>query len=82
MTKIELELNDSTLEQAKTHATKQHITVEKLFANILEQQVPILPSSRSSLGLFADEPDIMDHVMEMIRIERDQPTPEQVRDIA
>ena len=81
MVKIELELNDSTVERAKTQATIQTITVEKLLADILEHEVPTLPANRATFGLFEDEPDMMDQVMEMVRIERDRSMAEQVTDI-
>ncbi len=76
MIKIELELNDLTFAQARTQASIQQITVEKLFANILEQQVSSLPAHSGSMGLFADDPDMMDHVMEMVRVERETPLTE------
>ena len=73
MIKIELELEEKTIEQAQKHATFQHMTLEKLFTNILEEKTDALTSKRSTLGLFADEPDMMDRVMEMVYSEREKP---------
>ena len=72
MIKIELELDEKTIEQAQRRATFQRMTLEKHFANILEEKTEELTSGRSSLGLFADEPDMMDRVMEIVYSEREK----------
>lgn len=82
MIKIELELNENVYELARTNALFQHISVERLFADILEKQVHFMDSKHSSIGLFADEPDMMDRVMEMVRSERDKPILAQEREVA
>ncbi len=73
MIKIEIELNESIVEQASANASSQHITIEQLFANIPEQNVPPVPTATRLLGLFADEPELMDRVMDMIRAQREEP---------
>lgn len=75
MIKVELELEDSFVEQAEHQAAIQHTTVEALFADLLKQQLPIPPTPNRTLGLFADEPKMIDEMMEMIRAEREKTSP-------
>jgi hypothetical protein len=72
MAKIELELKDDIFERAKHHADAQQTTVPQLLAEIVERQMLATPDTRTTFGLFADEPELMDEVLTLIQEERNR----------
>ena len=70
MSKVTLEISDSTLDRARIDAEAQNITVEKLLADSLEPKAQHKKNGWATLGLFADDPDIIDDAVDLIYSER------------
>ena len=71
MAKIELELSEATIERLKKLAEERHATVERV---IEDQFASANGAARpdSLLGLFADEPEVVDELLEHVREMRAQ----------
>ena len=65
MSRLQLDLDDEVLSRAERLALQRGITVEQLLLELLEQAITPAPIARDPiLGLFSDEPDLMDQVAE------------------
>jgi len=75
MSRVQLELDDDTLVRAQQLARRRGMTVEQLFAEWVEQvSRPTERPSDPVLGLFRDEPDLVDQVTEdAMRSREEQP---------
>ena len=73
MSTVTLELSELTMNRAKQDAVAQNITVEKLLADSLEPKAPHKKNGWATLGLFADDPDIIDDAVDLIYSERVRP---------
>jgi hypothetical protein len=63
MSRLQLDLDDEMLSRAERLAAQRGITIEQLLLELLEQAISPPPISHDSvLGLFSDEPDLMDQV--------------------
>jgi hypothetical protein len=62
MKRIELELDEETLERARQLAAARQCSLEELIRDLL-QQVQQLPQD-PYLGMLADEPELIDQVIE------------------
>lgn len=72
MERIELELDEQTLERARPLAEVRHCTVEQLLKELIEQ-LEVAPSTVDVfLGLFAQEPELLDQVVESVMQAREQ----------
>ena len=63
MPKVELQINDETLQRAQRSAQASHVTVEQWLAEAIERTTSVPPPD-ALLGLFASEPDVVDAVVE------------------
>lgn len=75
MSRVQLELDDDLLARAKQLALQRGMTIERLFAELVEQASRPAERARDQvLGLFCDEPDLMDQVTEdVLRSREEQP---------
>ena len=62
MTIVELYLDDQTFERIKHLAARHHGTVETLIQDLVQRLVAIETTADPLLGMFAQEPDLMDAV--------------------
>ena len=62
MTIIKLQLDDKTFEQVKHIATRRRATVETLIQDLVQRLVTAETTDDPLLGMFAQEPDLMDAV--------------------
>lgn len=63
MKTIELQLDDHTLERVRRLAVSRGCSLEELLAAIIEQVAEAEGAQDSFLGMFADEPELMDQVV-------------------
>lgn len=71
MAKVELELNDATLERALRLAEARHATLDTLVNEVLDQATA-LAASDPLLGLFSEEPDLIEQIVESAMEAREQ----------
>ena len=71
MVSLELQLDEQTLARARIAAQERHQTLEQIVAKVIEdlgKPVEPPPAAASSgdgiIGLFADEPQLMDEIVE------------------
>lgn len=64
MKTIELQLDDKTFEHAQRMAASRHRTIEALIKEIIEQLGASDSTEDPFLGMFADEPELMDQVVQ------------------
>ena len=64
MQTIELQLDEETLERARRLAEARHDTLESLIVEVIERLALVDMESDPILGMFADEPEILDQVVE------------------
>jgi hypothetical protein len=62
MTIVKLQLDDKTFEQVKHIATRRRATVETLIQDLVQRLVSAEATDDLYLGMFAQEPDLMDAV--------------------
>ncbi|QLE58118.1 hypothetical protein [Nostoc sp. TCL26-01] len=70
MEKIELQIDATTLEKALALAKSRHCNLSELFAYAINQLAVIEPSKYPLLGLFADDPDSVDEMLEEVMKDR------------
>ena len=63
MGKIELQLDEQTLARALKVAASRHCTLEELVKGIIEQMEMSETADDPFLGMFSDEPELVDQVM-------------------
>ena len=63
MEKIELQLDEQTVERALKLAASRQCTLEELIKEVVERLEAPDAASEPFLGMFADEPDLIDQVM-------------------
>ena len=64
METIELKLDEQTLERARQLAAARHVTLEELLKEALVRLNPPTAREDSVLGMFADEPELLDEIVE------------------
>lgn len=64
MAKIELELSEATIERLKRLAQERHSTVEGVVSDLVDDATPQVLVADGFWGLFADEADLMDDIVE------------------
>ncbi len=64
MTVLELHLDERTIERARDLAARQHLTVESLIGEIVKRLTTKIVVEDSILGMFSQEPELMDAVLE------------------
>ena len=60
---IQLRLDDRTLEQVREIAARCRATVEALTEDLIQRKITVETDADSLLGLFAQEPELMDAVV-------------------
>jgi hypothetical protein len=63
VTTIELQLDERTLERARNVATRRHSSLEALIAEIIDLLARIEDTEDPLLGMFSQEPDLIDQVL-------------------
>ncbi|MDQ2800581.1 MAG: hypothetical protein M3Y13_13205 [Armatimonadota bacterium] len=71
MAKVELELNEETLQRARRSAEAEHATLEQWLTEAIERTAAPL-ATNTLLGLFSDAPDVIDAVTEGAMTAREQ----------
>lgn len=71
METIELKLDQQTLARALRLATSRHCTLEELIEKIIEQLEAAEATNDPFLGMFSDEPELIDQVMESAMMARE-----------
>jgi hypothetical protein len=73
MEKVELEIEERTLERARRLAASRHCSLGQLVSQALDQLgAPGHVTTNLVLGVFADEPELMDQVVESAMVAREQ----------
>ncbi len=70
MEKIELQLDDKTLEKARWLAKSHHRDLSELIAYAINQLEVTDPPKDRLLGLFADDPESVDQMLEEVMKDR------------
>jgi hypothetical protein len=71
MKTIELELDEQTFERAQQLAGARRDTLERLIAKIIEQLAILETRTDPLLGMFAQEPELIDQVIESVMTSRE-----------
>ena len=66
MTTVELHLNEQTYERVKHIAAGRRVTVEALIQDLVQRLVAIETADDPILGMFAEEPELMDAVIRSV----------------
>ena len=64
MERIELQLDEQTVERARRLAASQRFTLEELITSLLQQAEAVDTDGDFLLGMFAHEPELIDQVVE------------------
>lgn len=72
MKRIELELDEQTLERARRLAQSRRCTVEQLLKEMLEQLGVAERTTDPFLGMFAQEPQMVDELIESAMTAREE----------
>mgnify|MGYP003973774869 CR=1 FL=1 len=64
METIELQVDEGPWSKAKQMAEARHCTVEDLIRELINQLTAATATKDSLLGMMADEPDLMDQVLD------------------
>ncbi|MDZ7962221.1 MAG: hypothetical protein RMY34_30850 [Aulosira sp. DedQUE10] len=70
MVKIELQLDESTLEKALALAKLRHCDLTQLILYAIDQLAVAEPPKDRLLGLFADDPESVDEMLEEVMKDR------------
>lgn len=71
MSKVEIEIDEHVLNQARAFAAKHQYNLEDLIAKILTQ-ISKTTNGDSIIGLFSDEPELLDQISKEALATRDQ----------
>lgn len=71
METIQLQLDEQTLEHARRLSRLRRRTLEELLKETIEQMRVTEPTNDRVLGMFADEPELMDQVIESVMTARE-----------
>ncbi|WP_445634783.1 CopG family transcriptional regulator [Nostoc sp. DSM 114161] len=70
MENIELQIDEKTLEKARALAKSRHCDLSELIAYAIEQLPMREPAKYPLLGLFADDPESVDEMLEEVMKDR------------
>jgi hypothetical protein len=68
--KIELQLDEKTLNKARALAKSRHCELSELIGYAIDQLMLAEPAEYPLLGLFADDPDSVDEMLEEVMKDR------------
>lgn len=71
MTKIEVQLDEQTLARAMKLAESRHCTLDELIRDMIENLEAFEAGDEPFLGMFADEPELINQVMESVMMARE-----------
>lgn len=71
MKTIELQLDDDTFARAQQLAKVRRYSLELFIADIIKRLAQVEPQNDPMLGMFAEEPDIIDQVMTEVMAARE-----------
>jgi hypothetical protein len=71
MTKIEVQLDEQTLARAMKLAESRHCTLDELIKEMIENLEAFEAVDEPLLGMFADDPELIDQVMESAMMARE-----------
>lgn len=71
MTKIELHLDKQTLARAMKLAESRHCALDELIKEMIENLKAFEAADEPLLGMFADDPELIDQVMESAMMARE-----------
>jgi len=71
METIQLQLDEQTLERIRRLSRLRRCTLEELLKEAIEQMRVIEPTKDRVLGMFANEPELMDQVVESAMLNRE-----------
>lgn len=72
MERIELELDEKTLLRARELAEARHCSLDQLIKAFIEQGTTPAAPTDTVLGMFADEPELLDEVVHSAMHAREQ----------
>ncbi|MBA2592125.1 MAG: hypothetical protein M3495_14575 [Pseudomonadota bacterium] len=72
MERIEIDLDTQTIERARRLAEVRHCTVEQLLKEMIENLGSTAIEQDVFLGMFAEEPEVIDRMLEMAMQAREQ----------
>jgi len=72
MERIEIEFDTQTIERARRLAEVHHCTVEQLLREMIENLGSTAIEQDVFLGMFAEEPEVIDQMLEMAMQAREQ----------
>jgi hypothetical protein len=67
---IELQLDKQTLDRARWLAKSRHSSLSELIAEAINKLAEAEPPKDRILGMFADEPEVIDEILEEIMSDR------------
>jgi transcriptional regulator of met regulon len=67
---IKLQLDKQTLDRARWLAELRHSTLSELIAEAINKLAEAEPSKDRVLGMFSDEPEVVDEILEEIMSDR------------
>jgi CMP-2-keto-3-deoxyoctulosonic acid synthetase len=67
---IELQLDKQTLDRARWLAKSRHSSLSELIAEAINKLAVAEPPKDRILGMFADEPEVVDEILEEIMSDR------------
>ena len=70
METIELQLDKQTLDRARWLAELRHATLSELIVEAINKLAEAEPPKDRILGMFADEPEVIDEILEEIMSDR------------
>ena len=71
MTKIEVQLDEQTLARAMKLAESRHCSLDELIKDMIENLETFKAADETLLGMFADEPELIDRVMQSVMMARE-----------
>lgn len=71
MTKIEVQLDEQTLARAMKLAESRHCTLDELIKDVIGNLEAFEIGDEPFLGMFADDPELIDQVMESVMMARE-----------
>lgn len=72
MERIQIEIDEQTLASARRLAATRRCSVEALIAEMIVELAASRPAEDRLLGMFADEPELLDRAVESVMLARER----------